>query len=81
MQYRATGKVPAQTQQPDAGQNIQSITVPEMQRRTVAHHPLPIAGVEIDRGVKCRRPVLHGGVIMRMGNGDSEDSAQRLNQR
>ncbi|KLE17690.1 hypothetical protein AAV10_23645 [Enterobacter hormaechei] len=48
-------------------------------RRAVTHHPLPIAGVQVDRRVKRGGPLLHGGVVMRVRNRDRADAPEGVN--
>ena len=66
--------MPAQPQQSHQRHNLRGVLLPEAYRRAVTHHPLPIAGVQVDRRVKRGGPLLHGGVVMRVRNRDRADA-------
>ena len=78
MQHRAAGEMAAAADQRDAARERKRIAVPQLDREIWPHDPLPIGGVQMDGRVEGMRPFHHRRIIVRMGNGDADEAAQRF---
>ena len=79
VQHRAAGEVAAAADQGEARRDLAGVAVPEHDRPIVAHDPLAVGGMEIDRHAAERAaPVHHRGVVVRVGDRDAAHAAERL---
>ena len=64
-----------------AGQQLLGLALPERDGRIVAHDPLAVGGVQMDRHAAERpAPLDHGRVVVRMRDRDALDAAHGLDQ-
>ncbi len=76
VQHRAAGEMAAAADQRCARRNLQRLAGPQPDAGAGVHDPFLVVAVQEDRAIaEGLRPVGHGGVIMRMGNGDGAEPA------
>src|SRR4029077_15758170 len=70
MHHRATRKMPTTTHQCDAIPELERVAGPQLDRAILAHDPVAVGGIEMDRTIKGTRPFHHCRVEMRVRDRD-----------